>query len=749
MVYKTTLYSLFSSYKGLLTYCRTVLQYSPTIGSFMSCLLFFGSFSLLPSTPLIAQPAAKIKRQADQLFESKNYEKSLTEYYKIQEKYKDDEGVNYNMGVAFFETYNYNQSILHLKKHLQSTKKANSTANYYLARAYHLQDSFLIAAQYYKQHLRDLEEDAPQRPIFKRLILQCLHGPKIQQINSKAIVTGLGSAINSPADDYRICLNPLLPNSIFFSSKRPLYHQQTETNLYRANQEQGTFLEALPLQTRYNTPLNETLLAFFDNGYQLLLLKELSDGSSRVFKDNFDEDSVEVLLPFSNHLASTAWDSEHFFVHDSAVIFASTRPGGFGGSDLYYAVRKNGSWQTPINLGSAINSSEDETGPFLAADGLQLFFNSNRAAGMGGHDIYKAVFNKNRQQFEPAENMGVPLNSSGDDKDFVLQGDPHKGYLTSNRIGGQGGLDLYAVYFRTALVLDTPSNFSFIDALEQTAMLATRDSLASPIINNDNTSKPTTSGAAENYSLAPIYYDASTGQIKGSRNTLLNLEKLLKKYPQLKVLLSAHSNQEGEASTDLYLTVKQAETVAQQLIDKGIQPHQILLRGCSQNYPLASPKNFDGSNNPLAKTINQRINITLYNQQQLPSNVQVEMIEPNINTIMQSQKAARYQQKLQGLSYKVKLTQSPSIFQHQVLQQHSDITTEKQPKDNAVTYLVGLENTFIDIKYTYNKLLEKGFDKVEIVAYVDGWPITEAEAQVLFTTYPDLSNFLEYRATAN
>lgn len=702
---------------------------------------------LLSSTSLTAQSAAKIKRQADQLFEDKNYEKSLEEYYKIQEKYGKDGLVNYNMGIAFFETYAYTKSIHFLQKHLEFSKKAEPLANYYLARAYHLQDSFLTAAQYYKQHLKTLEEDAPQRPIFKRLILQCLHGPKIQQINSRAIVTGLGNAINSPADDYRVCLNPLLPNSIFFSSKRPLYQQKTETNIYRANQEQGTFLQALPLQARYNTPLSETLLAFFDNGYQLLLLKELSDGSSRVFKDNFDEDSVEVLLPFSNELASTTWDSEHFFVHDSAVIFASTRPGGFGGSDLYYAIREGGIWQTPVNLGSVINSSEDETGPFLAADGLHLFFNSNRAAGMGGHDIYKAFFNKQTQQFLPAENMGIPINSSGDDKDFILQDDLQRGYLTSNRAGGQGGLDLYAVYFRTALMINAAHTYSFIEVLEQPPLIVSAD--IAPISNNNPTDRPAATGAAENYSLAPIYYEAHTGQIKGSRNTLLNLEKLLKKYPQLQVILSAHSNQEGDASTDLYLTVKQAEIVAQQLIDKGIQPQQLLLRGCSQNYPLASPKNFDGSENPLAKTINQRINLTLYHQEKLPANVKVDKIEPNINAVMQSQKAARYQEKLKGLSYKVKLTQSPSIFQHPVLEQHPDITTEKKPQDNAVTYLVGLENTFVDIKYTYNKLLEKGFDKVEIVAYIDGWPITEAEAQVLFTTYPDLSAFLEYRATAN
>ncbi|MFK7798283.1 MAG: OmpA family protein [Aureispira sp.] len=707
-----------------------------------SLVLFFCFFIYL--IPAWSQPTAKTKRQAEQFFEEKKYEKSLTEYNKIKDKYSEDALMYYNMGAAFFELNNYSQSIEHLKGHLQYARKTAPLSHYYLARAYHLQDSFLTAAQYYKQHLRGLSEDALERSTVKRFILQCLNGPKVQQINARAIVTGLGQEINSTADDYRICLNPQLPNSIFFSSKRPLNTQKQETNIYRANQEQGTFLPALPLQARYNTTLDETLLSFFDNGYQLLLLKELSDGSAQLFKENFDEDSVEVLLPFANNWTRGAWDSEHFFVNDSMVIFASNRPGGFGGNDLYYAVRQGGVWQTPVNLGASINSPDDDSGPFLANNGFQLFFNSNRTSSMGGHDIYQAFFDKNRLVFEPAENLGVPLNSSGDDKDFLLLGDYQRAYLSSNRVGGLGGLDLYAVYFRSKIVLNKTAGRPFIELLEHKTALLTTTSDSTAYTNttaNTNTNIPL--GAPEKYTLAPLYYNASSGQLQGSRNSLKNLTQLLQKYPQLAAVLSAHSNQEGDPSTDLYLTVKQAESIAQQLLAQGVQNQQLLLRGCSQNYPLASPQNFDGSDNPLAKTINQRVNITLYHQDQLPANVTVDLVEPSINSVMQSKKATRYQQQLQGLTYKVKLTETPSLFQHPVLKQYSPISTEKRPQDTYVTYLVGLEKTFIDIKYTYNKLLEKGFDAVEIIPYIDGWPIDKAEARLLVELYPDLEAFVE------
>ncbi len=697
--------------------------------------LFF--FSCI--APSLGQSPAKIKRMAEDFFEKEKYQKSLAEYYKIKEKYKEDGGLYYNMGVALFYTQQYAASVQALKQHVQLARRPAPKSAYFLARSYHLQDSFLTAAQHYKQYLRNLEADSPQRPVFKRLILQCINGPKIQQINARAIVTGLGQEINSPYDDYRICINSLLPNSILFSSKRPLYADGSGSNIYRADKEQGTFLAARPLQARYNTPLGETLLTFFDNGYQLLLLKELSNGRTQVFKDNFDEDSVEVLLPFAPNLTALsangeeqqkAWDSEHFFVNDSTVIFASDRAGGFGGTDLYYSTRKGTQWQPAVNLGSQVNSRYDESG-------LHLYFNSNRAAGMGGHDIYETVYNLAQQRFLPAQNMGVPLNSSADDKDFILGSDGSTGYLSSNRIGSLGGLDLYALYFRTPKKAQlSEGTTSFIAQLEYNK-LATQDSSKQtvvPIVANTTAPAP-----VEHYSLSPIYYEASTGQLNGSRTTLLNLEEALAKYPQLRVVLSAHSNSKGNAATDLYLTVKQAETVAKRLLDNGVNNQQVLLRGCSQNYPIASAKNFDGSINPMA----------VYNTDQLPENVTIDVVEPNVSAMMQNKAAANYQEKLKGLSYKIKLTESSTIFQHPVLQQHHNITTEKTPVDNYVTYLVGLEKTFVDIKYTYNQLMDKGFSKVEILAYIDGWPITVPEAQVLFKQYPDLEAYLDYRATTN
>ena len=73
-----------------------------------------------------------------------------------------------------------------------------------------------------------------------------------------------------------------------------------------------------------------------------------------------------------------------------SLYFASDRPGGLGGVDLWVSRRATpeSPWDTPVNLGAAINSPDIESGPDLSANGHLLFFQSSRPGGEGSNDIY-------------------------------------------------------------------------------------------------------------------------------------------------------------------------------------------------------------------------------------------------------------------------------------------------------------------------------------------------------------------------
>jgi hypothetical protein len=158
---------------------------------------------------------------------------------------------------------------------------------------------------------------------------------------------------------------------------------------------------------------------------------------------------------WDEHIVSFDYDN-HSVMHPclsadgDTLYFASDMPGGLGGMDLWYCVKlpTNGRWGSPINLGTSVNTPGDEVFPTIDATGT-LYFSSNRHPGMGGLDIF-ATKNVNGRWTAP-RNMRSPVNSSADDYSYVVDifnanlfgRTDTVGYFSSNRLGGQGGDDIY------------------------------------------------------------------------------------------------------------------------------------------------------------------------------------------------------------------------------------------------------------------------------------------------------------------
>jgi outer membrane protein OmpA-like peptidoglycan-associated protein len=106
---------------------------------------------------------------------------------------------------------------------------------------------------------------------------------------------------------------------------------------------------------------------------------------------------------------------------------------------------KKGEWQKAVNLGTTINTTADEEGPFMDLDGKTLYFSSEAHKGMGGYDIFKSVFDSTKNQWSEPENIGYPINTADDDIYFVLSGDGKHGYYASVRDDGFGEKDIYMI----------------------------------------------------------------------------------------------------------------------------------------------------------------------------------------------------------------------------------------------------------------------------------------------------------------
>lgn len=127
------------------------------------------------------------------------------------------------------------------------------------------------------------------------------------------------------------------------------------------------------------------------------------------------------------------------------LFFASNRPGGEGGMDIY-SVALNDDGQTigeVVNLGEVINTSENDIFPFYNSKEEVLFFSSRGHFGLGGLDVFASRLNSEKQPIS-VENLGAPINSSSDDFSFINNMEQTKGYFASNRPGGKGSDDIYA-----------------------------------------------------------------------------------------------------------------------------------------------------------------------------------------------------------------------------------------------------------------------------------------------------------------
>ncbi len=122
------------------------------------------------------------------------------------------------------------------------------------------------------------------------------------------------------------------------------------------------------------------------------------------------------------------------------LVWASNREGGAGGWDLWQATWQDQRWTDPRPL--PLDTAADEVDPFLDADGRWLYFASNRKGGHGGFDLYRAAL-LDDGGFGPAQNLGTAINSTDDERSPALRGDGTL-LLASNRAGAAGGWDLWS-----------------------------------------------------------------------------------------------------------------------------------------------------------------------------------------------------------------------------------------------------------------------------------------------------------------
>ncbi len=263
-------------------------------------------------------------------------------------------------------------------------------------------------------------------------------------------------SMNSPQQDFSTAL---YKGNVVYASTRNKAGVTKRTwagnnlrylNLYISEiDENNDIQKGKPFNKKFNKKYHDGPVSFTADGKLMAMTRNNYDSKSsdgtrnlQIFLSEYinNEWTEPVAFPYNNPEYSVG--QTNLSPDGKYLYFVSDMPGGKGGTDIYRIDRKaDGSWGVIQNLES-INTEGNEMFPVYHPDGL-LFFSSNGHPGLGGLDVFVSPVAGN--SFGTPKNMGIPVNSPDDDFALVLNQDQKFGYLSSNRAGGEGSDDIYAV----------------------------------------------------------------------------------------------------------------------------------------------------------------------------------------------------------------------------------------------------------------------------------------------------------------
>lgn len=287
-----------------------------------------------------------------------------------------------------------------------------------------------------------------------RRIQECNNGKEFVAAPKPYAITNIGSAINSEDEDYAPVFNADETELVFTTRRRDGNTNENVADdnkpyedVFVAYKNGDKWGSAKNIGPPINTKFHESTSALSPDGNTLYIRKDDNEGDIFVSEKGGDGKWSEP-KPLPGVVNSTYREASVSVTQDGKILyFASGRPGGFGGSDIYMCTKDSkGEWTRVKNLGATINTEFEEDGPFIAADNKTLYFSSTGHKGMGGFDIFKTTLKdaKNNEWTEP-ENIGYPINTPDNDVFFTSSKDGKRWFYSSVREDGLGYEDIYVI----------------------------------------------------------------------------------------------------------------------------------------------------------------------------------------------------------------------------------------------------------------------------------------------------------------
>ena len=398
---------------------------------------------------------------AEQIYQEQGAAIEIARDYFVQAADLDPDNIkaNFMAGKLYLETVNKERSSRYLERVYQMDPNYKYNITYLIGRGYQLGMEFDKALKYYKMYEKKTLEDKNYRGDDKvllsevqRRIFESENGREFMANPANYSIVNIGTEINSEWRDYAPVLNEDETLLIFTSRRKDGNLNENVDNdnipfedIFYSEKVDGKWTKAENIGNIINTQSHESNLALSADGNQLYIYSPENEGD--IYVSEREGGVWTSPAPLSEAINSSYMENSITISPDKNLLFfASNRPGGYGGIDIYVSEKdKKGNWGKSKNLGPMINTEFDEEGPFIDYDGKTLYFSSMGRKGIGGHDIFKAEFDSLAEEWTEPENLGFPINTPDNDVYFVSTKDGKRGYYASVRTDGMGYQDIYMV----------------------------------------------------------------------------------------------------------------------------------------------------------------------------------------------------------------------------------------------------------------------------------------------------------------
>ncbi|MEQ9064529.1 MAG: hypothetical protein RIE58_10165 [Vicingaceae bacterium] len=423
----------------------------------MKVLRFLVQVLLLPLLLLVAKPAvfgqSEILKLASEEVEKGNYNSALKIYTRIADKDSLNALANFGAAYSILNLQMDKRLSIHYMERAMRAGIEDADAMFYMALAYFVNLKLDLAEAAFLEYKQN-----PNGTMFESIDMYLRYIENAREISRAPVSVmfeNLGENINTEYPDYYPLVTPDESFLAFTSRRKRNVGARLEfdgfypSDIWFSKVSEGEFQMAQNCGKAINSSYDEQLVGMTVNADRLFIYSDNIKDYGDIYYSIFSGEEYQQKVKFDKSINSEAFESAATISNDeNTFFFASDRPGGLGGKDIYMTRKlPTGYWAEPQNLGANINTEFDEDFPFLFHDGQSLYFSSQGHNSMGGYDLFKSTWNNSENSWSVPVNLGYPVNTPEDNMTISFTQDQLHAYVSCWRKDSKGDLDIYRITF--------------------------------------------------------------------------------------------------------------------------------------------------------------------------------------------------------------------------------------------------------------------------------------------------------------